>query len=177
MGRKSRQKKIVEAALLILFILYAYLSFYYFGTFDPREWKLKDDSVNALIGAIGKVIVQAGGGDGTTVATPLKVYSDSLATTELQSIDWGTLSPGETVTKTIYLENVGTTSLVLSLNTTNWVPSIAENYLALTWNYGSSQVSISPNAILPATLQLSVASNIQGITDFSFTIVVVCSSQ
>ena len=167
----------VEAALLILFILYAYMSFYYFGTFDLREWKLKDDSVNALIGAIGKVIVQAGGGDGTTVATPLKIYSDSLATTELQSIDWGTLSPGETVTKTIYLENVGTTNLVLSLNTTDWVPSNAENYLALTWNYGSSQVSqISPNAILPVTLQLSVASNIQDITDFSFTIVIECSA-
>ena len=169
----------VEAAVLILFILYAYISFYYFGTFDPREWKLQNnDSVSVLIGTIGKVIIQAtGGGATTTTVVPLKIYSDSLATTELQSIDWGTLSPGETVTKTIYLENVGTTNLVLSLNTTDWVPSNAENYLALTWNYGSSQVSqISPNAILPVTLQLSVASNIQDITDFSFTIVIECSA-
>jgi hypothetical protein len=59
------------------------------------------------------------------------------------------------------------------LQTSNWNPPNAADYISLSWNYGGQ--TIGANQVLAVTLSLSISSNIQGITTFSFDIVVVGS--
>ena len=77
-------------------------------------------------------------------------------------------------TNTFYLRNEGNSDLTLSLDATNWIPSNAQNYLTLSWNYGG-QV-IRPNQVLQVTLTLSVSPNITGIENFNFDIEIVGTS-
>ena len=102
------------------------------------------------------------------------IYSDSQCYTQLSSVSWGTLQPGESQTATCYIKNEGNTPITLSLQASNWSPASAANYLALNWNYNNQQ--ISPDQVVQVTLTLSVASNIQGITTFGFDITIVGSS-
>ena len=60
--------------------------------------------------------------------------------------------------------------MMLSLQTANWNPSSAADYVSLTWNYNGQD--ISPGQAVAVTLSLSVSSSIQGITASSFEIIV-----
>jgi hypothetical protein len=54
----------------------------------------------------------------------------------------------------------------LSLTSPNWNPSIANSYLTLTWD--KEGYSLSPGAVVTATLTLTVASQIGSLTTFDF---------
>ena len=99
------------------------------------------------------------------------VYSDSQATTQLSSMVWGTLEPGANQSISLYIKNEGNAPITLSLQASNWSPSSASNFLALGWNYNNQP--ISPNQVVQVALTLSVASNIEGISTFSFDITIV----
>ena len=101
------------------------------------------------------------------------VYSDSQCNTQLSSVSWGTLQPGESQSATCYIKNEGNTPITLTLQASNWSPASASNYLALGWNYNNQP--ISPNQVVQVTLTLSVASNIAGITNFGFDITIIGS--
>jgi len=103
----------------------------------------------------------------------LGVYSDSWCTTESTSIAWGTLEPGETKTVTIYVKNEGNSATTLSLQTSNWNPSTAENFISLDWNYNNQPISV--NNSVGITLTLSIDDNITGITNFDFDITIIGS--
>ena len=109
------------------------------------------------------------------IQTPqgIGVYSDSGCTSPLTSTSWGTLQPGGSQNVICYIKNEGGTATTLSLETSNWSPGTASNYLGLSWNYNGDP--IQPNASVQVTLTLSVASNIEGITTFSFDITIVSS--
>jgi len=66
----------------------------------------------------------------------LGVYSDSACTQSLTSTDWGTVSPGDSATRTAYVKNLGSVQLRLSLSKTNWNPTSANGPIALIgiWN-------------------------------------------
>jgi hypothetical protein len=59
------------------------------------------------------------------------------------------------------------------MNTTNWNPSTASNYMTLTWNYSGQ--SINTGAAVQVKLTLSLSANVTGITNFSFDINIVGS--
>jgi hypothetical protein len=101
----------------------------------------------------------------------LGVYSDSGCNTPLTSLAWGTLQPGGSQTQDCYIKNEGNTALTLSLQTSNWSPAAAENYLDLNWDY--SGASIAAGAVIHVTFTLSVDASIEGITSFSFDITIV----
>jgi hypothetical protein len=101
-------------------------------------------------------------------AIGIGVYSDSTCTQSLTSINWGTRNPGEVAGVSAYVKNIQTVNLTMTLSTSNWNPSIASQYLALSWNY-SGQV-LTPNQVLHMQFQLSIASNVQGIASYSFDI-------
>jgi hypothetical protein len=101
------------------------------------------------------------------------IYSNSQCNTQLSSVSWGTLQPGESQNAICYIKNEGNTPITLSLQASNWSPASASNYLALNWNYNNQP--ISPNQVVQVTLTLSVASNIDGITTFGFDITIVGS--
>jgi hypothetical protein len=102
------------------------------------------------------------------------VYSDSACTTKVTSINWGTLSPGESRTQTIYVKNEGSVPIVLSMSVGNWTPSNA-NVITVTWNCQNSQ--LSAGASVQATLTLTVPTSISGVTSFSFQITITGTEQ
>ena len=108
---------------------------------------------------------------GTIKAVGVGVYWDSSCTNETTSIPWGMLDPGSNKTFTVYIRNEGNTAESLSLNTENWNPTNAQNYITLSWNYDGTV--LSPDQVVEVNLTLSVSSSIEGIENFSFTIVIV----
>ena len=92
-------------------------------------------------------------------------------TTALSSVSWGTLEPGANKQISCYIKNEGNTPITLGLETSNWNPLTAANYLTLTWNYNNQP--INPTNSIAATLTLTVSPSITGITTFGFDISIV----
>jgi hypothetical protein len=108
---------------------------------------------------------------GSIQAIGVGVYSDYQCNTALSSIPWGTLEPGQSQSVICYIKNEGNTPSTLSMYTSNWDPSIAENYLALSWNYAGQSIAVGQ--VVQVTFTLTVDPNIDGITSFSFDITIV----
>jgi hypothetical protein len=110
---------------------------------------------------------------GTVKALGVGVYWDSGCSQTVSSIDWGLAEPGAVKNVTVYMRNEGNAPITLSLQTANWNPPNAADYISLSWNYGGQ--AIGSSQVVAVTLSLSISSNIQGITTFSFDVVVVGS--
>jgi hypothetical protein len=91
-------------------------------------------------------------------------------TTDTDFIDWGVLAPGEVKHHTIRVTLTGDVNATLKLETTDWQPPEAQQYLFLSWNY-AGQV-LEPETTVIVDFALFVSQSIQNITDFSFTIVI-----
>ena len=111
---------------------------------------------------------------GSILTIGVGVYTDSGCNTPLTSIPWGTLEPGESQNIVCYIKNEGTSASTLTMYTSNWSPSTAEDYLTLTWNYGGQY--INPDSSRQITFTLNVDENIDGISSFSFDITIVGTS-
>ena len=107
---------------------------------------------------------------GTVTAIGVGVYTDSACTVNCTSIDWGTLAPSNSTTRTVYIKNTGTGSVTLSMATANWVPSNANTYLTLTWN--RANYVLTAGSSVQATLTLTASASAGAITTFSFNIVI-----
>jgi hypothetical protein len=107
---------------------------------------------------------------GTITTVNVGVYSDSACTQSLTSINWGTISPGGTVTQTIYVKNTGNTAITLSMTKSSWNPTSANGPITIAWNREGT--NLNPGAQTTATLTLNVASSISGISSFSVNIVI-----
>jgi hypothetical protein len=94
------------------------------------------------------------------------VYSDSGCQNVESNIVWGTFSPSDTVTQTVYVRNEGSASVILSMTASDWNPSTAWSYMNLTWDYEG--YVLTAGSVVSAVLTLSVSSSISGITTFSF---------
>jgi hypothetical protein len=108
---------------------------------------------------------------GTVKAIGVGVYWDENCTSWVTEIDWGFIEPGGLVNVTIFLKNKGNVPIALSINTENWNPLEASEYITLGWDYAGQ--TVDPGGVLKATLTLAVTSNITGITSFSFDIIIV----
>ncbi len=106
----------------------------------------------------------------TVEAASLGVYWDINCTGRVGSIDWGSLYRGSQENVNVYIRNEGDGPVYLSLDTTDWQPSKASQFMSLDWNYNKQM--LYPAEVMPLTLRLSVSSIIIGITAFSFNIVV-----
>jgi hypothetical protein len=107
---------------------------------------------------------------GTITSVNVGVYSDSDCTQNCTSIDWGSISPGGSVTRTIYVKNTGTAQITLSMTKNSWTPPSADGPITLTWDKEST--TLNANEVATATLTLSVSASISGITAFSVNIVI-----
>jgi len=130
--------------------------------------------IAALIGVIvtttGLLSVnQTVSSSGTVTAINVGVYSDSACTTELTSIDWGMISPGNSVNRTIYLKNTGNAQITLFMTKTNWNPVNADGPITLTWNRENATLNV--DQVTSAILTLTLSKSISGITNFSVDIV------
>ena len=104
---------------------------------------------------------------GSIAASPnIGVYSDSACTVPLTTINWGSASPGGTVSQTVYIKNTqGAASLTLGMTTSNWNPTSANGPLTVTWNQQGKV--LAPGQSAAAVLTLALSSSVTGITTFS----------
>ena len=110
---------------------------------------------------------------GAVKAVGVGVYWDSSCVNTVASINWGTLEPGSIETVDVYIRNEGNSASTLSMYTENWTPASASTYMTLDWDYSGQ--SLNPDEVVAVTFTLTVSSSIQGITSFSFDIVIVGS--
>jgi hypothetical protein len=107
------------------------------------------------------------------IVTPtvnLGVYQEYACTHNLTSISWGTLSPGGSATRTIYVKNIGTSPITVTMATANWSPTTANGPITVTWSINDN--TLNAGQVATATLTLNVSPSISGITDFSCDIVI-----
>ena len=104
----------------------------------------------------------------------IDVYSDVECTQVMSSVGWGGIEVGSSKNRVIYVKNNGDDSVALSLLTENWYPSVASNYLQLSWDYDGSIITVG--GVRQITLILTVSSSASGIEDFNFDIVIIGSA-
>lgn len=124
-----------------------------------------EDQTTASFSSAGSIQIQT--------TTGIGIYSDNECVLDLTSVSWGTLEPGDMKNVTFYLRNEGDSPIIISLETSNWTPALATNYLDLSWNYQNE--TIDSNEVIQIKITLAVAPNIEGISDFSFDITIVGS--
>ena len=107
---------------------------------------------------------------GTVKAVGVGVYWDSSCSNPVTSINWGTVNPGSTKDVTVYIKNEGNAPETLSFETQNWNPATASSYMTLTRDYGSQVIPVG--GVVKVTLSLSVSITIEGVTNFSFDIII-----
>jgi len=107
---------------------------------------------------------------GSVKAIGVGIYWDSALTNPVSSVDWGLIEPGSNSATTFYVRNEGNSPVTLALNTSNWSPSAAANYLTLGWNYDERVIEVA--GVCQTILTLSTSPNISGISGFSFDIVI-----
>ena len=111
---------------------------------------------------------------GTIETIGVGVYTNIQCSSPLTSIAWGTLEPGENQTVICYIKNEGDLPSTLSMYTSNWDPSSAEDYLILSWDYDGQSINLGDS--VQVTFTLTVDTSIEGITNFSFDITIVGSN-
>jgi hypothetical protein len=111
---------------------------------------------------------------GTVAIQPtlnIGVYADSACTQSASSVSWGTLNPGDSTTRTVWIKNLGTTSATLSMSTNNWSPANANTWISVTWD-ANGRV-LAPNGVTQVTITLSVSASVDSsISAFSFNILI-----
>ena len=110
--------------------------------------------------------------NGSITVTPnLGLYSDSNCTISLSTIDWGTITPGNNQTRTVYVKNTGTgTSLTLSISTSSWTPITANGPITVTWD--KEDTRLIPGQSTAAVIKLISSSTIVDVTTFSVQILI-----
>jgi hypothetical protein len=110
--------------------------------------------------------------NGSITVTPnLGLYSDSNCTNSLSTIDWGTITPGNNQTRTVYVKNTGTgTSLTLSISTNTWNPTNANGPITISWNQENTR--LTPGQSTAAIIKLTSSSSIVDVTNFSVQILI-----
>jgi hypothetical protein len=107
---------------------------------------------------------------GTIRTIGFSIYQDSALTKPLTSIDWGTVDPGSQYGVVAWLFNTNSTAITINLTVTDWNPPGAQAYLTPEWNISASTI-IQPQAIQPCMFKLTISPQVQGITNFSFALV------
>jgi hypothetical protein len=110
---------------------------------------------------------------GTVKAMGVGVYWDSDCSNTVTSVNWGTVAPGSTNDVTVFIKNEGDVAETLSSTAENWNPSTASMYMSLSWDYAGQVIVV--DGVIEVKLSLSVSSAIEGITSFSFDIIIVGS--
>ncbi len=104
---------------------------------------------------------------GLVLGVGIGVYSDSACTQNLTSINWGSIWPGNSSTRTCYVKNTGNTQITLTVTTENWNPSSVQSIISLTCDREGA--IIGAGQVVQTTLTLYVLPNSPS-TYFNFNI-------
>jgi hypothetical protein len=103
------------------------------------------------------------------------IYWNQACSNRTFSLDWGLIQAGSNKTLTVYIKNEGNSAVSLWLGTSNWTPSIALDYMSLSWNYSGQALGVGQ--VIPLELTLTVYPTISGITDFSFNTAIIATER
>jgi hypothetical protein len=101
---------------------------------------------------------------GAVTAVGVNVYWDSSCINATTSIDWGTMSPGETKAYIVYIKNSQPTPVALSIGYGNWNPANASSSIIPSWN--CTNYNLNSGSVVAAALTLKVSQNASGVTRF-----------
>ena len=107
---------------------------------------------------------------GVVLAVNVGVYSDDGCRVNLTSIDWGSVYPGDSVSRTLYVKNTGNVPVTLSMAASGWSSSVAEGQLVVSWDRES--ISLSVGQSVAASLTLKVSSTVHDVSVFSVNVVI-----
>lgn len=94
----------------------------------------------------------------------LAVFQDNTLSEKVTLVKWGIISPENSVTKTLYLYNQGTTPLTLYFYAANWTPAEAANVINITWN--REDTILEPKEAVAITLTATCRENPNFIQNF-----------
>jgi hypothetical protein len=100
----------------------------------------------------------------------IQVYWDPNCENLVKSLDWGNIFAGRTQNIDLFLRNEGDELVSLDLTAENWAPATAEQNMTLSWNYDG--YPIYKDQVRNVQLALSVSPEVQGLSTFSFDIVI-----
>ena len=103
---------------------------------------------------------------GTVRVIGVDLFADAELTSPLAEMPWGTLGPGESRTFNAWVQNTGNDAQKLIMWTENWNPTIAFDYISLTWDYADSWIPV--NGSIPVVFTLTLDVDITGVTSLSF---------
>ena len=98
----------------------------------------------------------------------MHLYRDPKCTITMTAIDWGTLYPGSTVTRTVFVRNEGDVVSLLQFDTVRWNPEEASAYLVFNTTYRGEM--LLPGQVVGIILSLYATPDAAA-TPFKFTIV------
>jgi uncharacterized membrane protein YgcG len=131
-----------------------------------RRPLLKSAIIAALVPITMISLVQAG--------FDFALFADSACTVPLSRIDWRTLTPGENVTRDVYLKNLANLSITeFHVAASGFQPPTAANYLSVTLSLAageSAKLPLAPQSTIHLILDLAVSPAVQGVTNFAFNI-------
>jgi hypothetical protein len=137
--------------------------------------------VIALVCAIGGASVMAAlnysttiTASGTITGVGIKVFSDNTCTVEVNSVNWGNIAPGGSVTVSLWIKSTSTVPVTLSMQTGSWSPIGYASTLTFSWNYNNA--TILPGAVLKTDWTLTASTTATPGTSFSFNIVITATS-
>jgi len=107
---------------------------------------------------------------GTITSMNVELFNNNDCTQSCNNINWGTLTPGDSITQTIYIKNSGNKPTTLFLTTENWTPTIANTHLSLSWDKENTNLNL--DQIIQASLTLTADLDIDSVTDFDFDIII-----
>jgi len=143
------QQKIATPAIVIIAITGLLVTMTTLGALS--------DSMNlSLSGAITTVNVDA--------------YTDSACTVPCTALNVGAVTPGSSVTRTIYIKNSGTVPVTLTMGTSGWSPSNAGSYVTVSWDCQNDILAAGGST--PAVLTVAAASNVGSLTAFGCTVTI-----
>ena len=102
--------------------------------------------------------------NGTITMVNVGLYWDVDCTQNVTTLDFGTLNPGDSFMRTVYVKNTGTVQETLSMTADNWVPINADSIVSLSWN--RQNFVLSPEQVVQAMLTLTIASDTDNLTSF-----------
>ncbi len=149
------QKKFLWLAIVALALVVLALTLTTYGTVSESKNIISSGSIATSAVSVTSDAARSGIG----------VYSNKVCTTPMTTINWGSVSPGGTVTTTIYVKNRGDVSLTLSMQASNWNPTSANGPITITWNQEGK--TLAPGQSTSATITLTVSANTTGFTSFS----------
>ena len=116
-------------------------------------------------------VTQSVSSKGKLTVINLGIYSNSACTSNLTSLDFGSIYSGSTSNITLWIKNVGNSNEIVSLSTNTWSPVNATQSLTLSWN--QTGTILMQNQVVAANMILTVSASADpSLSSFTFNTVI-----